>query len=452
MVTEVSADDICSEINNLLSLLVEICELFVAIWAIPEKRSSMHQRQWRKFWETTQVLTDEEFRLSFRMFRRDFKRLVQLVEGKLPNNPRMAGSRNGLVETEVRVAIVVRILSGSSYLDMILTWHISQPTIYRIFHETKGVLLQVLRFDVFPNNSTCRKNASEFSCSRTRINPLYGCVGALDGVTIRIRKPTSADCTDPEGNYHRKRYFSIPVQVICDANYRFVFFSAKCAGPTHDSVASSVSSYGVRIAEEVLAHGFWIAADEACVSSEHIITSVNAAQAPIESPEDSFNFLQSSHRMHVGQAFGMLMARWNILWRPLQFTLSENVRTVQLAIQLHNFCIESNDGLVEGLVSDEQYEEIRKFTGQLMNDGHRRNRESGSMLDRRKISIRSQVTNTAYKCFCGISFTSTHAFGADTASLSTFATVSHRFYRDCARRVCKEIGSFAWSSALQKTE
>ena len=98
------------------------------------------------------------------------------------------------------------------------------------------------------------------------------------------------------------------MEAICDAPYRFTFSSAKCAGPTHDSVAFAVSSFAEKLEEEGLPPGYWIAADEACMCDEKVITPIPAADAEPVSPEDGFSFYLSSHRMHIEQSFGILMA------------------------------------------------------------------------------------------------------------------------------------------------
>eukprot|EP00171_Calliarthron_tuberculosum_P005988 IDg5988t1 len=138
------------------------------------------------FWTNTDALTPIEFRMLFRMYRCDFRRLGNTVRPKLVRNEAVSASRNGVIEPEVKIAVVLRML------------------------------------------------AERFSSSRHGANPLPGYISALDGIAIRIRKPRTSDCTNPASYYHRKRYYAITVQDICDSDYRFMFMSAKCAGPTHD--------------------------------------------------------------------------------------------------------------------------------------------------------------------------------------------------------------------------
>ena len=43
-----------------------------------------------------------------------------------------------------------------------------------------------------------------------------------------------------------------------------------------------------------------------------------------------------------------------------------NMRTVQAAMLLHNYCIERSDTTIIGLVNDEEFDEILSFTKSLM--------------------------------------------------------------------------------------
>lgn len=379
-----------NELNDIFTIILHICVLLSYSYLKPSYRATLNRRKRRKFWQTTEVLSDEEFRICFRMNRREFKNLVDLVRVHLTRDDKMSSLRNGVIEPEVRVAIVVRIMSGASSLDLVLIWHVARSTIFQIFHDTSSILVENLTFDGFPSSpSECERLANGFSVSRAVINPLYGCVGCLDGIAIRIRKPRKQDCLNPAHYYHRKGFYAIPVQAICDSNYRFLFFSAKCAGPTHDSVAFSVSSYDNLLRNGELPPNYWIAADDAYVCNENIISPFSSSEAIAGSHHDAFNFYLSSHRMHIEQSFGILMSRWGILWKPLQFKLSENIRSVQLAMLLHNFCIENNDDSVIDLVNEEEFQEIMHFNKSLSSTLSQGFDESSSLPGRRKKSIRS---------------------------------------------------------------
>lgn len=68
--------------------------------------------------------------------------------------------------------------------------NIARSTIYKIFETTCNVLLCSLDFDGFPHSEEdCSVKSQQLALSRRCQNPLHGCVGALDGEAVRIRKP-----------------------------------------------------------------------------------------------------------------------------------------------------------------------------------------------------------------------------------------------------------------------
>lgn len=74
-----------------------------------------------------------------------------------------------------------------------------------------------------------------------------------------------------------------------------------------------------------------IAADYAHFCDETKITPMPSASAEPDSVCDVFNYYQSSHRMYIEQAFGIMIARWGILWSPLRYSLLINAKEVQLS-------------------------------------------------------------------------------------------------------------------------
>lgn len=174
-----------------------------------------HHRR-RLFWHTTSVLTAEEFQPCFRMHRWQFKELT---------DNRIVSLRNNAVAPEVRMAVLVRILAGASTLDLMLVWNIARSTVFQEYNETYRLVVEELWFSEFSDTrAKCEKLADGFSISRAGLNPLYGCVGALDGVAIRIRKPRTRECINPARNCHQNGFYALSVQAICDAEYRFTFF------------------------------------------------------------------------------------------------------------------------------------------------------------------------------------------------------------------------------------
>ena len=166
----------------------------------------------------------------------------------------------------------------------------------------------------------------------------------MDVIAIRIAKPMNSEY--PAHYYCRKVFYAIPVQAVAASNYRYRYLSAKFVGGTHDSMSFSVSSLARRLREGSLPPGYWYAGDEAYVCTETMITPIPGARRKLGSLHNAFNFYLSSLRIHIEQAFGRLVGRWGILWRPLKLNLDRNVRIIEAEVKLHNFCIDRYDGCI----------------------------------------------------------------------------------------------------------
>jgi DDE superfamily endonuclease len=116
--------------------------------------------------------------------------------------------------------------------------------------------------------------------------------------------------------------YATPAQALLDSKYRILCHSPKCAGSTPDAIAWESSDLGMRLRREPLPFGFWIAVDAAYPCLNDINTPWTAGQLHHEDfgySRDAFIAFHSSLRMHVEQAFGLLVQRFGVLWRKLMF-------------------------------------------------------------------------------------------------------------------------------------
>lgn len=126
------------------------------------------------------------------MNRNDFRRLVDSLITRLQKDEAMGALRNGVIEPEIRVAVVIRMLSRASYLYIVLIRHIARSTVHQVFHYTSSILCASMQFFGFPEDVTsCTKLSMGFSKYRNRDNPLLVCIVPLDVSLIRIQKHTS---------------------------------------------------------------------------------------------------------------------------------------------------------------------------------------------------------------------------------------------------------------------
>ena len=150
-------------------------------------------------------------------------------------------------------------------------------------------------------------------------------------------------------------------------------------GCTHDSVAHALSAFGDYIESGDVPYEFWVAGDEAYKCTEYVITPFPHSQVQRLSFEEAFNFFQSSHRIHVEQAFGVIIRRWEMLEVGLNFNLKNTTPIIKTIFLLHNFCCEESEftarkpaSLAEWRIDEcweEWVEQAQEAFHELTNDG-----------------------------------------------------------------------------------
>ena len=157
----------------------------------------------------------------------------------------------------------------------------------------------------------------------------------MDGMHFGMRAPSKKDVRDPMRYYvARKDEYALLCMAVCDARRRITFYDISQAPTTHDSLAWACSSLGLDVANGKLPSPFFINGDSAFSLSNSMIV-------PSGDPDmDDFDFHQSSNRMAIECAFGMIVRRWGILWRPLEMKFDRRAPLIGAIIRLHNYCID----------------------------------------------------------------------------------------------------------------
>lgn len=253
------------------------------------------------------------------------------------------GSPSGPVTPELQLSMTLRFLAGGSYMDIAVLHGVHRSTLFMCVWRVIDAIEMVPEFNLrFPIDDTARLTelANDFQCQRG--NPLWGCVGAIDGIAIEITRPTGVK--NSKSYYNRKGFFAIPLQAMVDVNYIFTFASMKTTGSTHDAIGFAVSGLGQRVAAGDLPYPFWIAADAAYPVSNSVLTPWSGKSLSTE--KDCFNYFLSKNRVAIEQAFGILVMRWGILWSALDIDVHDVPRLILALLKLHNFCIDQRIKLV----------------------------------------------------------------------------------------------------------
>ena len=276
-------------------------------------------------------LTEAEFARLFRLDKLTFAWLLDGLRPLLPAGP-------DALPVNVQLSACLRFLAGGSYLDICWSHGIARATLYAVVERVLPALDRIDALNLrFPINDLSWLATKARGFQARFDNPLYGCVGALDGLAVRIVRPS---VPNSQAYFNRKGFFAIVLQAMCDADYRFTYASCRAAGSTHDSLAFSMSDLANSLEQRCLPEPFWIAADEAYPCSNSILTPWSGRELPTD--KDAFNFWLSSSRIHIEQAFGQLVARWGLLWRDIKLDIAKVPSVVMVILKLHNLCVSRN--------------------------------------------------------------------------------------------------------------
>ena len=282
--------------------------------------------------------SDGSFRRHYRMERSAFNTLVNILKPHL-----ISGRRRGVrgrVPIEFRVAMTLRWLAGASYLDLCVIYRVSKATFFATVHAVTEAICHagVGSFYTPATDVQLRSLAGGFALRSTQ-GILRDCVGAIDGLFIKTRAPSPRET--PNIRRYRsghKNGFGLNLQACCDSQLYIYAASLTCPGATNDSVAWD-HSYMSEFCHH-LPYPYFLVGDAAYPSSNTLLTPIPTSQTNVEFvADDSFNFYQSQLRITIERAFGVLVSRWGILWKPLRMKLDTMPATVRACIHLHNFCI-----------------------------------------------------------------------------------------------------------------
>jgi len=276
------------------------------------------------------------FERAVRMPEHSFLGLVDALRPRLPSR--------GL-SGEVRTAIALRYLGGGSYLDICAAFGVSPSTMYNCLWEVIDAV------NASPTLNLCfdlgdpawrRRTAQGFQSSRK--TPFDNVLGAIDGIAVQQEQPLATDVPCVADYYSRKGFYAFNTQAICNANYEFTWMSCKSPGSCHDSAAFTTTDLGTMLMDnddpvtaQLIAAGYCIVGDDAYAAGEVMAVPWPGGGGG-DQWRDSYNFYQSSCRVHIEQAFGMLVWRWGVFWRPLRVPFLKRPSLIRACFKLHNFC------------------------------------------------------------------------------------------------------------------
>ncbi len=283
-----------------------------------------------------QRLTRADWTRAFRMQMQDVTDLYKLIADDLYRNPIRAQNSSGSpILPETRLLMALRWSAGASYLDLMLIFGVSRSSFFDSLWVVFKSLLKARPIVFDMSRDACASRAAGFLLRQRR--PVFRhAIGAVDGILVQCRCPSEADHPHPTQFWTRKGFFAFNVQAVCDANRRLIFISVDCPGSAHDSVALRMSTLGSHLVD--IPQPYYLLADPAYKVFDRCLVPYEGRGR--NESERNFNFFQSSIRMNIECTFGLLVARWGVLWRPLRCGIQHNILTIRGLAVLHNWCQE----------------------------------------------------------------------------------------------------------------
>ncbi|KAG8463277.1 hypothetical protein KFE25_004788 [Diacronema lutheri] len=258
------------------------------------------------------------------------------------------------ISAQLKLGSTLRFLAGSNHLD-IADLHAMSPAsfyshLYKVIDAINNCFADEMRFP-----QTAAELEEQSRIMSDNWGALFlGCVAALDGLAVHVRKPHLADA--PMGFMNRKGSFSVNVQAMANGNRKFLMMSAEHQGACNDSIAWTTCQFfthptaGLRV--RGLKPPYFIVADAAYALTDYLLTPYDGKSLPPD--KDAYNFWHSHYRINIECAFGLLQRRWGIFRRDMEVDTHRVGFVVKACMLLHNLCIEEGDHPVNPVYDSER--------------------------------------------------------------------------------------------------
>lgn len=236
------------------------------------------------------------------------------------------------------------------------SFRMGRSTVADIVRETCQVLWKVLQpiFMPVPTQQMFRNVANEFWAKWNFPN----CVGCIDGKHIRIQCPPGSGSM--AWNY--KSFYSTVLQAVADANYKFLIVEIGGWGQQSDGGTFNASEMFDHMQKGTLnippdaplpdPHltidmPYVFVGDEAYPLMRNLLRPYPRSQ--LDPAKEYFNDRLSRARKCVECAFGIMTAKWRLLWKPIETGLDFCDDIVKAMCILHNTIIDHDgvDALLE---------------------------------------------------------------------------------------------------------
>ena len=231
---------------------------------------------------------------------------------------------------------------------------------------------------------------SQFRVLASKFEQLHGIpyiIGAIDGSHILVLAPIIGG----EDYYCRKSFHSAILQGIVGPDCMFWDYEFGWAGSLHDWAVFQVTKIG-RACIEGKFQPYKLIGDAAYPVRPWMYCPFKGGKTTLSGKEANWNFIQSSTRMCVERAFGILKGRWRLIMKRSEVPLRNMPDIVATCIVLHNICIVNNEGIEEDWIIEAENKLARRIIeGEVGEGSELRGERAGIAEVRRRILAREDV-------------------------------------------------------------
>ncbi|XP_053283259.1 uncharacterized protein LOC128444682 [Pleuronectes platessa] len=270
----------------------------------------------------------------FGMSAHRFDELLRRVE-PLVRHERTHSRPVGLQE---RLAVTLRLLaSGNSQRSVAESYKLGVSTVSRIVSEMCSAIWQALEEDYvsLPKGTEWTDIAQDF----WRLWNFPNCVGCIDDRRVSVRK--SSDSV-----YHNDAQ-SIELFATCDAHHRFTMVDISSYDCENEKRIFRISHFGSRLLNKTLELPEPVALPGSSAKLPHVFLGDAAfplhenlmrpySGVNLDDAQKTYNYRHSRALKVIENTFDILVARWKILGRPIEYYPEKAVDVVKACIALHN--------------------------------------------------------------------------------------------------------------------
>lgn len=257
---------------------------------------------------------------------------------------------------------------GSSMQAVAWNFLVGKSTVSGIIKETCTILWKVLQ-PLYLKSSTSKEEWLNLAGDFSQKWNFEHCLGAIDGKHITIQAPKKSGTE----YFNYKKFFSVVLLAVCDANYRFTMVDIGAFGSLSDGCVFADCPFGKDLAKgkcnipkdrQIAGMAdktpYFFAADAAFPLKKYIMRPYPGLG--LNTKERVFNYRLSRARRTIENSFGILVSRWRLLRTPIIAEVTTIEAIVAAIVSLHNFImVEENKSYAFSVYTPKDAETSEKY-------------------------------------------------------------------------------------------